>query len=139
MSWIITPSKMLNNDYDWILWLDLINHIPWFNLISSILRCDLICFGLWSALIKSYYLIRFKFLTQLLLLSPPRGRWRKTPPIALRRILLVRPRTHVKYTRTVHPHINGSFNDSNLEWPCKEIYTKLELVSYYLPLAQRLL
>ena len=40
--------------------------------------------------------------------SPPRGRWRKTSPITLRRILLVRPITYVKYMRKVYPCIPGS-------------------------------
>ena len=46
--------------------------------------------------------------------SPPLGIWRKKLPTIFRRILLVMPRSHAKYSRTLYPNIPGGFNFSNL-------------------------
>ena len=78
-------------------------------------------------------------LTWLFFHSPSRERWWKTPPITFRRISLVSPRHNVKCMRVVYPYIPGNFNYSKPGLPCKDVYTKLELVSQDLPYAQMLL
>ena len=47
--------------HDWISLINLINPIPLFGLISSILWFDLISFSISSELVKSYLLIRFNY------------------------------------------------------------------------------
>ena len=58
----VMPSIAIENltkYHDWISRLNLINPIPWFDLIISILWFDLISSSIWSDLIKSYILIQF--------------------------------------------------------------------------------
>ena len=62
----------------------------------------------------------------------------KHAPTISRRILLVRPRPHTKYTRMLDVYIPVNFNN-----PTRTVYpyacTNPELVPHYPPLARRLL
>ena len=88
----------------WISRLDLISSIIWFDLISSIIWYNLISLIYWFDLIT---------LDELLFTSYPRGRWWKTPLITFRRLWLVMPRPHTKYTRMLYPYITNNSSYSN--------------------------
>ena len=96
------PSIMIENlaiCNNWIYWFNLINPIPWFEWISLILWSDLIIPIPWFNLLA---------LNQLLFSSTTRGRWWKMLPTTFRKIWLIRPRTQIKYMRTVYTYITSS-------------------------------
>ena len=74
------------------------------------LRLHLIIFSLTTWLNWVWLLISYSFKLFRLWCSSiqlPHGRWWKNLPITLRKIRLVRPRPHVKYTRALYTYITG--------------------------------
>ena len=120
-------------------WLELINPIAWLDFISSIIRFNLKSSSLWFYWNISSLWYNLITLDQLLFPSTPSVRCWKTLPITFQRIILVIPRPHVKYTRTIYPYITGSFNYSNHGWTREDVLPNLDLVSHYLPSEQSLL
>ena len=111
-------------NFDWVSLLVTLNHmlnyvstqlVSFFDLtwLIPVLWLYLISFSLttwlnWVWVIVPYYFKLFWLWCSYLHL--PRGRWWKTPPITFRRLLLVRSRSHSKYTSMLYPYILGSFN-----------------------------
>ena len=67
-------------------------------------------------------------MTWLFFPSPTCGRWENMPPINLRRIWLVRPRPHAKYTREVYLYIPGSGHYVNPSW-AQQLWSNLILTT----------
>ena len=111
LSWLnICISNIIENLeiwHDWIYLFDLINSVLWSIFISSILWYDLI------HLIPRFRLINF---TRLFFFFHFFWRWLKTLPITFQVILLVRPRSHMKYMSTIYCYISNGFIYSNLIW-----------------------
>ena len=96
-----------------LLCIDSISFPYWIELIGSSLptRSNYFPHGYLSGLILiPYSLFLLIIYNPMILTSPPLGRWWKKLPTIFSIMWLVRPRPHVKYSRTLYPNITVSFN-----------------------------
>ena len=100
-----------------LLCLDSISFPCWLDLIRSSLMTRSNYFP--SVYLSEFILIPYSLFlliihTSMFFPSPPLERWWKTLPTIWLRILLVRPRLHAKYSKTIYLNIPGSCNYSGL-------------------------